>query len=880
MDAKSYDESPRHDECEAAEIATHAEYGNVGDVIALVTNFVELKKIVTSEIVIRQYDVKITGKETKLTKEDKQNAFWTFVQQYPKTFTDPFSLAYDGQSILLVNDSSENKEFEILKGEVCVHMLHTHYPVGLTVEARKVGLTKLKFKNELHQSLPAEAAQRSIQMLNTILSQGRLCPLTAKPESFCVIDGTIFEVASKIDLKGGAEIRRGLFTEAKITDGCLPLVNVDLTYETFYRRQALLQYICDVLNSRQQKQRYAVKQIQSDTALSNSEWKIIKAALIGLHVNTICRDTTLQYPIIDAVPQAAKHELFMHDGQKINVADYFRKKYGALQYPCMPAVGIGSKSQCVYLPVEMCLIPEKLRYDGAKLLHVQKMLLNQGRQIDTATRLQHCLDMMQKFEYQNDKFLKSFGIALSSHFVQTRGRVLQAPALEYRCKRLPVVVHPVNGIWQMDEKCLFKPANCSNYSAISFLHRNRLHNVVQFCKNVANACNEMGMRMSTNADMVIPVANTKDLEWAIDLVLDVYKQRGMTCELIFVAVNCVHHYAAAKYIADVKYGITTCCVKADIFRNALGNKCTGAVKRLPLKLNLVLGGVNSHIADDFVTKTHLIGKCSLVLAADTVHVGSTNNESPLIRVLVGNTDDDCARYEASVDAELCSEEELTTLKQQFRERILSYRSGTGRNPQQVILFVVNVPEKIFKEELHCKLKAFRLACHSLGTDYRPNLTIVVVTTEHHTYFTVNDKTMTEKVLVTTRLLPIGTVVDRRIISAGGCNYYLSSNAEMQESNKPTKYYVIYDENKLDADVIQAISYYLCYLNGCVTYSISVPAPVHFAQLACQRAQQHLQHALENEDLADSQGKNGSRISEILTNAISVHEKIRNTMYFV
>ncbi|KHJ48665.1 PAZ domain protein [Trichuris suis] len=698
MDAKSYDESSCHDECETAEIAACDKYGKAGEAITLATNFVELKKIVTSDIVIQQYDVKITGKETKLTREDKQNAFWTFVQIYPNTFSDPFGLAYDGQSILLVNDNSANKDFEILKGEVCVHMLHTRCPVGLTVEIRKTGSTTLAFKNELHQSLPAEARQQSIQMLNTILSQGRLCPLTAKPESFCPIDGTIFEVASKIRIgaKVGAEIRRGLFIEAKVTDGYLPLVNVDLMYETFYRRQTLLQYICDVLNSHQQKQHYAVEQIQSDTALSNSEWKIIKAALIGLHVNTICRDTSSQYPIIDAVPQAARHELLMHDGQKINLADYFGKKYSALQYPYMPAVGVGSKSQCVYLPVEMCLIPDKLRYDAAKLLHVQKMLLNQCRQIDTATRLQNCLDLMQKFEYQNDKFLNNFGLALSHHFVQAPGRVLQAPALEYACQKQPTVVHPVNGIWQMQDKHLFKAAGCSNYSAISFLHRNRLYNVVQFCKNVANACNEMGMQMPTKADMVIPVANTEELEWAIDLVTDVYKQRGMTCGLIFVAVNCIHQYAAAKYMADVKYGVPTCCVKPDIFRSVLSKKCTTAAMRLALKLNLTLGGINSRIADDIVTKTHLSGKPSLVLAADTVHVdSSTSNDSPLIRVMVGNTDDDYARYEASVDAQLCPDEEVTTLEQQFRERMLSYRSGTGQSPQQVILFLVNVPEEIF-----------------------------------------------------------------------------------------------------------------------------------------------------------------------------------------
>uniref|UniRef100_A0A5S6QFW4 Protein argonaute N-terminal domain-containing protein n=1 Tax=Trichuris muris TaxID=70415 RepID=A0A5S6QFW4_TRIMR len=198
MDARLRSQSSVRSGCNIVATIPHPGYGKIGDTIDLVTNFVELRKAATSDVLIWQYEVKITGKAPELMVEDKQNAFWDFVQQRPNIFKDPNSLAFNG--------------------EVCIRLFSTNVLSKVGVEIRQVGLTKLAFKKPLYQTLSAEKCHKPIEMVNVILSQSQVCPLTEKAGKFCTIDGIVFKVASKkaVALNFGVEARRGLYMKAGI----------------------------------------------------------------------------------------------------------------------------------------------------------------------------------------------------------------------------------------------------------------------------------------------------------------------------------------------------------------------------------------------------------------------------------------------------------------------------------------------------------------------------------------------------------------------------------------------------------------------------------------------------------------------------------------
>ena len=60
----------------------------------------------------------------------------------------------------------------------------------------------------------------------------------------------------------------------------------------------------------------------------------------------------------------------------------------------------------------------------------------------------------------------------------------------------------------------------------------------------------------------------------------------------------------------------------------------------------------------------------------------------------------------------------------------------------------------------------------------------------------------------------------------------------QGTTKPTYYVKLYDDNNFNADMEQALTYYLCHLYSRCERSVSYPAPTYYAHLAAFRAREH------------------------------------------
>ena len=60
----------------------------------------------------------------------------------------------------------------------------------------------------------------------------------------------------------------------------------------------------------------------------------------------------------------------------------------------------------------------------------------------------------------------------------------------------------------------------------------------------------------------------------------------------------------------------------------------------------------------------------------------------------------------------------------------------------------------------------------------------------------------------------------------------------QGTTKPTGYHKLWDDNKLNADETQKLTYFLCHLYSRCERSVSYPAPTYYAHLAAFRAREH------------------------------------------
>ena len=94
---------------------------------------------------------------------------------------------------------------------------------------------------------------------------------------------------------------------------------------------------------------------------------------------------------------------------------------------------------------------------------------------------------------------------------------------------------------------------------------------------------------------------------------------------------------------------------------------------------------------------------------------------------------------------------------------------------------------------------------------------------------------------------------------------------MQGTTKPTHYHVLCNESKMNADQIQELTYYLCYIYSRCERSASYPAPTYYAHLAAYRAREHHNALIRN--------TKNKIAKEVRKNDIKKMENIKLTNYF-
>ncbi len=89
----------------------------------------------------------------------------------------------------------------------------------------------------------------------------------------------------------------------------------------------------------------------------------------------------------------------------------------------------------------------------------------------------------------------------------------------------------------------------------------------------------------------------------------------------------------------------------------------------------------------------------------------------------------------------------------------------------------------------------------------------------------------------------GTVVDTKIVSQMGIEFYLASAGGLQGTTKPCKYDVVFNNvPDISIDELQIITFHLCHMYQRCTKSVSLPAPLYYARLENERKLIHYKGA--------------------------------------
>ncbi|TKR75776.1 hypothetical protein L596_017019 [Steinernema carpocapsae] len=862
-------------------------FGTNGRKIPVLANFFEIG-IRNKDMIVMQYHVDITHPgNRKLDRDENRTVFWKAVEQNPQVFQNRFAIAFDGahqlyavQKLRLPHGGSSA---EIPIDIALARDLRSSSKCAINLQL--VGPMIVDIGKSKSMNID-ERVSTPIQVIDIIFRQSLTCPLIANSSNFCAWKSSFYRLPTPnsndaLDLEGGKQMWTGFFSSAHVAQNYRPLLNIDVSHSAFYKQHIeMVDFMCEVINERASAftcratnpgpgaYRGGMKpggprgmggnindnspgflsrdKLYENFSLSSQELKVLDDAIRGVKIRVTHRPGVVRVYRVNGLQVSADQLTFVgkdSDGaeNRLTVAKYFELKYAKLKYPRLPCLHVGPPSRNIFFPMEVCRLDSPQKY-AKKLSERQTSSIIRAAAVDAEQREKRIVSLVQQAGFDTDPFLKEFGLKISPQMVETVGRVLRPPAIQYgeNNRRMDPIVMPKDGAWSMDNQVLYLPAACRSYSLIALVNPREQPNIQNFCQALHQKAQNMGLMLPQWPDLV-KYGRTK--ECIVQLFKEIafeYEQTKQQCDLIIVVLQAKNSdlYMTVKECGDMNYGIMSQCVLMKNVQRPSPATCSNII----LKINAKLGGINSRVVPDAVTRKFLIDVPTLIVGVDVTHPTQSEERQniPSVAAIVGNVDCYPQTYGAHVKVQRKCRESVVYLVDAVKERLLCFYRNTRKKPARIIVYRDGVSEGQFGEVLREELIGIRKACMELSSEYRPPITYIIVQKRHHArMFCKNPRDSVGKA----KNIPPGTIIDTGVVSPEGFDFYLCSHFGIQGTSRPARYHVLWDDSKFSADELQQITFSICHTYARCARSVSIPAPVYYADLVATRARCHIKRKL-------------------------------------
>jgi len=172
-------------------------------------------------------------------------------------------------------------------------------------------------------------------------------------------------------------------------------------------------------------------------------------------------------------------------------------------------------------------------------------------------------------------------------------------------------------------------------------------------------------------------------------------------------------------------------------------------------------------------------------------------------------------------------------------------------PKRIVIYRDGVSEGEFKPVFNEELGAIMRTFQELK-EPPAKITFVVVGKRHHVRFFPSEGQPAER----NGNCISGVVVDTEIVHPVHDDFYLQSQKGLIGTSRSGHYTLLHDDNGLSSDTLQKLSFDLCHTFARSTSSVSIPAPVYYADLVCARSRYHF----DSEVLGSDSGESGDGLT--------------------
>ncbi|KAJ3796816.1 argonaute-like protein [Lentinula aff. detonsa] len=645
---------------------------------------------------------------------------------------------------------------------------------------------------------------------------------------------SFFTDQEKKDIGLGLELWRGYFQSVRPALGKMYII-VDTSTATMYKAGRLIDLCLNFFK------RMDPKVLAPKNGLPDRERLRLQKFISGIRVITNTSGDRKIARVVKKLSSAGASALSfkVKEGETVTVAQYFQNVLNRpLQYPDLICVEIGSGA---LIPLELCEVPPgqimRKQVPPEKTKDVVEFATKKPQE-----RLRSIEAGLQVLAYGQSDYVRNFGMSIpQTRATKIQARVLNPPVLRYGQRSQQPTITPANGQWNMRNKQFFKPIEILHWAIVIYERKQRFNDqaATEMSQGLCNSAHDVGMSMTPTPIVAWENGQGDIAQQLRDTGSKVFTRYRQYPKLIVVVLpeGGNEIYTAVKHFGDITTGVATQCLKS--------SKCSRAqvqyFANVCLKINVKLGGINAIPDPSSVRALADPQNPTIVMGADVIHPAPGSHGRPSFTALVASVDSDNAKYVADCGVQTSRQEiieDLETMAKNMLNMYIGYRSTVEHKgpqiapPKRIIFYRDGVSEGQFKQVLDQEFVALQKACAALNI--KPKITFIVVGKRHHIRFFPTSAKDADK----SGNCPAGTVVDKEIGHPTDLDFYLQSHGGLLGTSRPAHYSVLHDENNFSPDTLQSLSFALCHVYARSTRSVSIPAPVYYADIVCSRAKNH------------------------------------------
>ncbi|TMW48791.1 hypothetical protein DOY81_006130 [Sarcophaga bullata] len=496
----------------------------------------------------------------------------------------------------------------------------------------------------------------------------------------------------------------------------------------------------------------------------------------------------------------------------VNYCDYYLKSYNiAIKDKSQPLL-ISIKKQKLANAQEsedlvFCLIPEICHLTG--LRDDMRSDFKLMREIATFTRISpnQRLQALEKF-YKNinsspeaTQILKDWGLSLKQSYEIVNGRRFDEEKIYFNQKFFSAGPNAEFSKFAGNNE-LLEVVHIHNWLLIHV--RNDSKVALSFCDHVDRNTRAFGIQVQKPKVIVLP--NDRVDSYVRALRENITKDTQIVVCISPTARD--DRYAAIKKICCAEIPVPSQVINARTLCNETKNR--SIVQKILLQMNCKLGGTLWSVKIPF--------KNVMICGIDSYHDPAQKGNS--VAAFVASINPSYTKWYSKACIQTKREEIVNGLCSSFISALLAFRKENGKYPDSVVIYRDGVGDGQLALCETYEIPQFESACKRM-LNHTINLTFVVVQKRINTrYFMVNNGNAENP-------LP-GTVVDNSITRANYYDFFLVSQNVRQGTVSPSHYVVLRDDSLYSPDIIQRLTYKLCFLYYNWPGTIRVPACCQYA----------------------------------------------------